>query len=76
MSESTPTAKRRLEKPFADLLQAQERYARAGERFESARGARNEAIRAATAAGYTRRSIAQATGLTAGRIQQIVDQEA
>ncbi len=66
------TAKRRLELPFAKLLQAQERVAKAEESLERARVSRAEAIRAAAAGGLTRRSIAQATGLTAGRVQQII----
>jgi hypothetical protein len=64
-----------LEEPLRDLLRAQERYAKADAERDRAREVRDDAIRKATAAGLTRRTLARATGLTAGRIQQIIDRE-
>jgi hypothetical protein len=60
-------------KPLRMLVLAQERYTKAEGGFERAREARDDAIRNASVAGLTRRSVAQATGLTAGRVQQIID---
>lgn len=73
MTETTQAAKRRLERPFGELLKAQERFVKAEGGFERARAARDDAIRDAAEAGFTRRSVAQATNLTAGRVQQIID---
>jgi hypothetical protein len=61
------------EAPLRKLLQAQRRYAEAETGLDRAREARDAAIREATDAGLTRRALARATGLTAGRIQQIID---
>jgi hypothetical protein len=66
--------KRRVDRPVADVLKAQERYAKAEVQLDRAREARDVAICNASAAGFTRRSIAHATGLTPGRVQQIVEQ--
>lgn len=74
MTETTQAAKRRLERPFGELLKAQERFVKAEGGFERARAARDDAIRRAAEAGFTRRSIAQMANLTAGRVQQIIDQ--
>ena len=55
----------------AELLKAEARYQRASRRAEEAREARNAAIRAALAEGWTHQQIADATGLSRGRINQI-----
>jgi hypothetical protein len=54
-----------------DLRQAEARYQRAFRRAEEAREARNEAIRAALAEGWTHAKIAEATGMTRARIGQL-----
>lgn len=61
------------EEPLRLLLEAQEQFALAVSGMEHARETRDEAIRHAAGAGLTRRTIARATSLTAGRIQQIID---
>jgi hypothetical protein len=61
------------EGPLRELLEAQQQFALAASGAEHAREARDDAIRHATDAGLTRRTIARATDLTAGRIQQIID---
>ena len=58
----------------ADLRKAEARYQRAFRRAEEARGHRNAAVRAALDAGWTHQQIANATGLTRGRIGQIAMQ--
>lgn len=50
------------------LRRAQERYERD---IHGARQARDKTIRDALAAGWTQRKVAEATGLTHGRIAQI-----
>lgn len=54
-----------------DLRKAEARYQRAFRRAEEAREARNAAVRAAIAAGWTHAQIAAATGLTRSRVGQI-----
>ncbi len=54
-----------------ELRKAEARYKRASLRAEEARNARNAAVRAALAEGWTHAAIAEATGLTRGRIGQI-----
>lgn len=60
------------EEPLRALLDAQQGFALAVSRTDEAREVRDNAIRHAAAAGLSRRTIARATSLTAGRIQQIV----
>ena len=55
----------------AELRKVEARYVRASQRAEELRQARNTAIRAALAAGWTHQQIADATGLSRGRINQI-----
>jgi hypothetical protein len=56
----------------ARKLRAAERsYQRAAARAEELREARNQAIRDALAAGLTHRQVADATGLTHGRVGQL-----
>lgn len=55
----------------AELRKAEARYQRASRRSEEAREARNALVREALAAGWTHQQIADATGLTRGRIGQI-----
>jgi hypothetical protein len=55
----------------ADLRKAEARYQRAAARAEHARYQRNAAVRAALAEGWTHAAIAEATGLTRGRVGQI-----
>ena len=55
----------------AELRKAEARYQRAFRRAEEAREARNALVRAALEAGWTHAQIAEATGLTRGRIGQI-----
>jgi CRP-like cAMP-binding protein len=54
-----------------ELRKAEARYQRASRRAEEAREARNAAVRAALNAGWTHAAIAEATGLTRGRVGQI-----
>lgn len=54
-----------------ELRKAEARYKRAFARAEDAREDRNAAVRAALDAGWTHAAIAEATGLTRGRINQI-----
>lgn len=49
------------------------RLRNASKRLETARTARDEAIRVASSAGASRRAVAAAVGLTPGRVQQILD---
>jgi DNA-directed RNA polymerase specialized sigma24 family protein len=55
----------------AELRQAEARYQRAFRRSETLREERNHAVRQALAEGWTHARIADATGLTRGRIGQI-----
>lgn len=55
----------------AELRKAEARYQRAFRRAEEAREARNAAVRAARAEGWTDARIAEATGLTRSRVGQI-----
>jgi CRP-like cAMP-binding protein len=55
----------------AELRQAEDRYQRAFRRAEEAREARNAAVRAARADGWTDARIAETTGLTRSRVGQI-----
>jgi CRP-like cAMP-binding protein len=54
-----------------DLRKAEARYQRAFRHSEQEREARNRLVREALAAGWTHARIAEATGLTRGRIGQI-----
>jgi hypothetical protein len=54
-----------------ELRQTEARYQRASRRYEEAREARNAAVRTALAEGWTHARIAEATGLTRGRIGQL-----
>lgn len=54
-----------------ELRKAEARYQRAYRRAEEAREARNAAIRAALAEGWTHARISDATGLSRGRIGQV-----
>jgi hypothetical protein len=56
-----------------ELKKAEARYRRAFSRAEEAREARNAAVRAALAEGWTHQRISEATGLTRGRINQIAN---
>jgi len=53
------------------LRKVEARYQRASARAEGARAERNAAVRAALDAGWTHARIAEATGLTRGRVGQI-----
>jgi hypothetical protein len=54
-----------------ELRKAEARYQRAFARSEAARESRNAIVREALAAGWTHAQIAQATGLTRGRVGQL-----
>lgn len=54
-----------------DLRKAEARYQRAFRRSEAEREARNAAVRTALDEGWTHARIAEATGLTRGRVGQI-----
>jgi hypothetical protein len=58
---------------FGRVLSSQEAFALAAARLEEARAERDDALVAAAAFGFPRRALAQATDLTPGRVQQIVD---
>jgi hypothetical protein len=53
------------------LCKAEARYQRASRRAEELRLERNQLVREALAEGWTHARIAEATGLTRGRIGQI-----
>jgi hypothetical protein len=55
----------------AELRKVEARYQRAFRRSEEARGERNRLVREALEAGWTHAQVAEATGLTRGRIGQI-----
>jgi DNA-binding NarL/FixJ family response regulator len=55
----------------AELREAEARYQRASRRSEQARTERNRLVREALAAGWTHAQIAEATGLSRGRVSQI-----
>jgi hypothetical protein len=54
-----------------ELRKVEARYQRASRRSEEAREQRNATVREALKAGWTHARIAEATGLTRGRIGQI-----
>ena len=54
-----------------ELRAIESRYQRASQAAETAREARNAAVRAALDEGWTHARIAEATGLSRGRINQI-----
>lgn len=54
-----------------DIRKAEARYQRAFRRCEQAREERNRLVREALAAGWTHKRIADAIGLTRGRINQL-----
>lgn len=56
------------------LKAAERRFQRARSAYDLARLARNEAVREAVAEGVRQADIARATGLTRGRIAQIVSE--
>lgn len=56
-----------------ELRKVEARYQRAFRRSEEARAARNAAVHAALAAGWTHARISEATGLSRGRIGQIAE---
>lgn len=56
-----------------ELKKVEARFRRASQRAEESREARNEAVRKALAEGWTHQQIADATGLTRGRINQIAN---
>jgi hypothetical protein len=58
----------------ADLRKAEARYQRAFGRSEQAREARNDLVCQALTEGWTHAKIAEATGLTRGRIGQMAQQ--
>jgi hypothetical protein len=58
---------------FRALLEAQARHARTEADHAAAKCARDEAIVNASHWGFTRRAVAQATDMTVGRVQQIID---
>lgn len=53
------------------LRKAEARYQRAVGRSETARQERNRLVREAVADGWTHSRVAEATGLTRGRVNQI-----
>lgn len=55
----------------AELRKAEAAYQAAFRRYEAAREARNAAVRQALAEGWTHAAIAEATGLSRGRINQL-----
>jgi DNA-binding NarL/FixJ family response regulator len=55
----------------AELRKAEARYQRASRRSEEAREERNRLVREALASGWTHARIAEATGLSRGRVSQI-----
>jgi hypothetical protein len=54
-----------------ELRRIEARHERALRRYEVVRGERNAAIRQALAEGWTHARIAEATGLTRGRVGQL-----
>lgn len=54
-----------------ELRKAEARYQRVFLRAEEAREARNAAVQEALSAGWTHARIAEATGLTRGRVGQL-----
>lgn len=56
-----------------ELKKAEAAYRAAFSRAEAKREARNAAVRAALAEGWTHARISEATGLTRGRINQIAN---
>jgi hypothetical protein len=72
-----PFVKRPTDVPpevLGELEAAGHGYLKAQRRLGEATRRRDEAIRAASDAGMTRRAVAQAAGVTVGRVQQILDQ--
>lgn len=57
-----------------ELHEAEAAYRAASVRAEQLREKRNQTIREALAAGWTHARIAEATGLTRGRINQLRDE--
>jgi hypothetical protein len=54
-----------------DLRKAEARYQRASRRSEEAREERNHLVRSALVEGWTHAKVAEATGLTRGRVGQL-----
>jgi len=57
-----------------ELRQAERRFQRRSALAEQAREQRNDLIRQAIRAGWTHGQVADATGLTRGRVNQIANQ--
>jgi hypothetical protein len=78
MTQATANDQGEADTIFASLLHAQEGFMTTQRRTENelaeARKARDEAILDASRWGFTRRAVAQATALTVGRVQQIIDE--
>ncbi len=55
----------------AELRKAEARYQRSSRRSETEREARNAAVRQALAEGWTHARIAEATGMSRGRVGQL-----
>jgi hypothetical protein len=53
------------------LERAEDAYRRAAAAYEQARAARNAAVREALSEGWTHARVAEATGLTRGRVGQL-----
>jgi hypothetical protein len=62
----------RANRALSEVLKAQEDFTLAEREFNHARDRRELAIVNAAAEGFTRRALAEATGLTNGRVQQII----
>jgi hypothetical protein len=72
MQESNESLER-LNGVLGCVLEAQQKFAVKMIEMEDARARRDQAIIDAAAAGFPRRSLAEMTSLTPGRVQQIVD---
>lgn len=57
--------------PEEEIRQAEVRYQRAFARSEEAREERNDLVRKMLAAGWTHAKVAEATGMSRGRVSQI-----
>ena len=71
MTTTTTPSDLVLTKVAAKSSKAEARYQRAFGRSEAAREERNRVVREALMAGWTHARIAEATGLTRGRVGQI-----
>jgi len=73
MKDRTNEFLERANATFATVLSAQQEFALATMAMEEARAKRDQAMVEAAAIGFPRRTLAEATNLTPGRVQQIVD---